>query len=581
MENNEIIITHLVNPHYFYFRWAKDECHDEELSIMEKKIESIATKTDVNSNVSDGNSATSTNTIVSTSSDPIIKVGDVVGVFVPYFHKYIRAAVREANVNGHYSVWAIDYGFPIVAKASNVFKLPRTFQGMHIKNKRIYKGGMENVMPAEMNYCVMAQSGVKEIVSNWAEKSIEVLKNVLKTSGKIKFEHVSQHTNPIDKKPHYFGRLMIQRPDNQMVNAVKCLLDMNCACLTEGIFAEEIKKIETIDSKKQKNYKVGDQFWDTQLTLTSTKLDNVGSEANPEPYEAESDEIKDNMTEYMSDNEYFDDSVSMMQPKLLGHSNGGKNQPQTKCETPVKDEAKPKQENKTSTKGGTNISNNSSQQTPTTVVRRNIEYRNTPPDRNKVRNDQRQYNQRTPPLFPQQHQQFPQQHQQFPQQHQQFPQQHQHRGPFHQPNSSQGNLFSRPPLQFNEPPYHTMPNQFNRQQGGRRRQVRNKNSGSRSDSGEFAASIGHRPLGRINENSPIASPNFGPGPMKDDRYRFRNSNGQQKTDKEVKNNSEPNVNNAEQKNQGKPRNDYVAGAPTKAMLPEPSKQVENGAIEKN
>lgn len=146
------------------------------------------------------------------------------GVFLPAIHKYMRAVVKEEKTNDHYCLWAIDYGFPIVAKASNVHRLPKFFQGMNTqKRKRILKGGMENVMPAELSYDI-AKGGVKEIIPNWCENATTVLTNVLKTSGKINFEHVSELINPIDKKPHYFGRLMIQRPDNEMVNAVKCLL---------------------------------------------------------------------------------------------------------------------------------------------------------------------------------------------------------------------------------------------------------------------------------------------------------------------------------------------------------------------
>lgn len=267
---------------------------------------------------------------------------------------------------------------------------------------------------------------------------------------------------------------------------------MNYGCLTEGKFADDIKTIETIDVKKHKNYQLGPQFLDMQLTIAPTsKLDNVeGNKVKHHDDGSDDDSFKDNMTEYLDENEYFDDSVSMLIKSVSTQLNvGAINQSQVKDDT----KAMTVDVNaNNSQKGSTHVSNNSSQQTPSTVIRRPNEHRNQSTGDRKTRNDQRQhqnnFNQRTPQL--QQHQQP-----QLQSQHLRLP--------------NQGHLFNRPPPLFNGPPYQFIPmqNEFIRQgnQGGRRRQVnRNRNHGMSQDGNDFAASFGMRPLERINENLPMA-----------------------------------------------------------------------------
>lgn len=150
-------------------------------------------------------------------------ISEVVAVFVPDWHKYIRAAIKKKHDDECYCVWAIDYGVPILSHISNIAKLPRKFTGMQLNNKRIHVGGIENCVPAQTKYDINTGGIIKEKLSNWSPDAVELTKKLVNQAIKLEFEHVENLAE--HKRPHFFGRLMMQRQDGEMVNVLKCLLE--------------------------------------------------------------------------------------------------------------------------------------------------------------------------------------------------------------------------------------------------------------------------------------------------------------------------------------------------------------------
>lgn len=233
---------------------------NEELKVLEDKIQNIAT-----TNASDGTTEVST-----------FKIGEVCGVFVPFCNKWIRASVKGKDSEAgemRYSVWAIDYGFPLVSRAVHTIKVPNSFQGMHLKNKTILIGGIENIVPAKVNYNVTMRNAVKEKLTKWTPEAIDLAQGILQRAIKLKFEQVHELK---ERKSHWFGRLMIQTPEKQMMNVVKCLIEMNFAALTDGDFAEEIKLTETLQQQSWLSAK--GEMLDAKLIISPLVIPRIEGE---------------------------------------------------------------------------------------------------------------------------------------------------------------------------------------------------------------------------------------------------------------------------------------------------------------
>lgn len=331
-EDNRIKLTTFVNPHLFYFKWLRNEgeyniyifrmcsflvlkkksnCdfllhseRDEEFDAFETKIEQTAK---------------------SYESKPLnLKVGNVVAVYLPDWNKTIRASVKKLYNEdiGKMSVWAIDYGYPLLVDPQNVRRLPNSFSGMHKDTPRILVGGIENCLPAEMVYDIETQTSTKVRTTKWSAKAIELAQDVLSRAIKVEFEHVEMMKPR--HKPHWFGRLMIQRQsDGQMFDLVKVLMDMKCAMLVSNNFKVELTTVETLEQQVYMSTK--NELLTTELIVQPFKsvvhencyLDDDEDDAvedDDENSEIPIDELPD------EDNEFFNDSVSMIQTK--GQSNG-------------------------------------------------------------------------------------------------------------------------------------------------------------------------------------------------------------------------------------------------------------------
>lgn len=343
--DNRIQITHFVNPHLFYFKWLRDDgksfnlnlhlifveiihiiplfCEKltvffsdfcalkgyyEELDVIEKKVEAIAkerTEEAAKSGV----------------PSPIkIRTSEVVAVWCGDWHKYIRATVKKKETDDLYCVFCIDYGLPMVVHISNIIKLPSAFMGMQLKHRRIHVGGIENCLPAEKRFDINMESSVKEKLPNWSPQAIELMQKILDQAVKLEFEHV--HNLVLKKRPHFFGRLMMQRPvDGQMVNVMKCLLDMQMAVLAEGEFASELLTIETLNQSLNVSMQKESLLTFRTCVGPVRTVSNAYNDgySNSEIYESDDENEplidEDGGDLPIEDNEFFDESVSMVRPQ--------------------------------------------------------------------------------------------------------------------------------------------------------------------------------------------------------------------------------------------------------------------------
>lgn len=433
------------------------------------------------------------------------------------------------NGEERFSVWAIDYGFPIVSRASNIMRLPNSFQGMNLSNKKILVGGIENIMPAEMRYDTVLGNSVKERLLHWSPAAIQLMQDILQRAFKLNFEQVYESPQ---KKGHFFGRLMIQRPDGQMVNVVKVLLDMNMGALIDGQFSEELKASETL---KQQHWVSADGIMlDSKVTVspvvvvTKNETGYTDKEFFNDNDGDDDESIDDEVTlPDEIDERFFDDSVSVFKPINLSRSNNetasqdGEDASLNGINVPTSNVLPPKNSS-TETKSKDNTEKQNNNTTP--KVPRN--------DNRKIRNDNRN-NRRYGGInrTDARHDQHTNNQQHNPNNHRSHQFQNQ-RAPLQNHRNPHSNHFNQSPHQFN-----SFPNQFNspmrynqgpagqvnhqpdRQNVGRvggyvpphlRSKFQNKHS--RNDllhipfgDPDFAASIGQPQLPRINEH--VAMPN--------------------------------------------------------------------------
>lgn len=290
--------------------------YNEDLDKMEKKVEAVAKQ-----RIADA--------LKDDSKERQIRMSEVVAVFVSDWHKYVRATVKRREGDDLYCVWALDYGVPMVVHASNIVKLPSAFTGMHLnkqREKRIHTGGMENCLPAEKRFNIANESSDKQKLLNWTPQAIDLVQKILNQAIKVEFEHV-EDLAPM-KRPHFFGRLMICRPsDGEMINVVKSLLEMNMAVLAEQEFKIALTSIESLNQPIM--FSAHNELLDVQMCVLPIKIVSKTDTgfSNEDMFESENeDELLSGENDAdlpIEDNEFFDDSASVIKPKLRNNSTVG------------------------------------------------------------------------------------------------------------------------------------------------------------------------------------------------------------------------------------------------------------------
>lgn len=197
---------------------------DEDLEEIERKIRNIVKSAKAASK--------------KTNAEDIV-VSRIVGFFVSDWNKWIRCVVKAKDTNGTFYLWAPDYGLPFTGKESQIIAIPLSFQGMTIKYK-VHLGGLIDCVPAEMAFDISTGNIETKISKSWSTTGSEKLGEILKMSLALEFKDI--HTHYPMKKPHFFGRLMIQLVNGSWYNATKGLLNLQCAVVSHDHWDDILKK---------------------------------------------------------------------------------------------------------------------------------------------------------------------------------------------------------------------------------------------------------------------------------------------------------------------------------------------------
>lgn len=245
------------------------------------------------------------------TTDNKIRAGDIVAAFVTDWHKWVRVSVKKKEKLDHYLVWVIDYGVPMMVKAAHLVKLPRKFSGMQLANSRVKTGGMKNCVPSRIKYDLFTASSCNEPLLTWTPHTIEMIQKILNNAIKLQFEE-TEVLKPLHS-PHFFGRLMVQREDGAVVNVLKCLLDMNCAKLTDSNFETELLSIDTLKQPKWTSIN-GDALNTKMLVLPVMTVKEDTGYTDQEFFDDEDEESIDELNESIDveDEAFFDESASQI-----------------------------------------------------------------------------------------------------------------------------------------------------------------------------------------------------------------------------------------------------------------------------
>lgn len=123
----DIKITHLINPHLFWYR-VHDTDGDRKIKIYENKLgKYVKNYRDIDLKWCPG-------------------AGDAVAVL--HESKWIRATVERALSSHLVIVWAMDYGHPLTVLKKSMMAMEN--HGWHVKDAvNIYKGGLADCRPAK------------------------------------------------------------------------------------------------------------------------------------------------------------------------------------------------------------------------------------------------------------------------------------------------------------------------------------------------------------------------------------------------------------------------------------------------
>lgn len=133
-----IKITHVINPHLFFFKVQNQI--DSEVHYIERELKKFVVK------YRDEKCAT--------NNDSEYFVGDFVALYVVSQNKWIRAEIDVVDEDkSEIIVWATDYGFPLITPLNLVILLNDELTNLcHATKPKIFKGGMSDILPATSRY---------------------------------------------------------------------------------------------------------------------------------------------------------------------------------------------------------------------------------------------------------------------------------------------------------------------------------------------------------------------------------------------------------------------------------------------
>ncbi|KAL9914792.1 putative ATP-dependent RNA helicase TDRD12 [Glossina fuscipes] len=214
-EKISIVITHFVNPHLFWYYEVGDHtelCEIEQQLQIHKDIRA--------------------------TENP--KSGEKVAINFAPWNKLVRAEILcETKWQNEFIAWALDYGIAFRTKNEHIRRLPL---GMADQVSRIRRGGVSNILPAEIEYDCMEGNVVMMTKDNWSQKACDVLEKLLMNASSLTFVKEFQ-----SKDNHNWGSLVVENHQGKIFNARESLISAKLA-LDEAInFKDSIRNLKSTE----------------------------------------------------------------------------------------------------------------------------------------------------------------------------------------------------------------------------------------------------------------------------------------------------------------------------------------------
>lgn len=227
VENEEIIITHFINPNSFYYRYV-DKAKDDELLLLDEVVGEA---------------------VESAKQEKRYVVGQMVIVEYLPQNKYLRGIID--GIKTDYIVWALDYGFPIKTPAKHIYRMNKHLQTLDVNY--VHFAGISNVIPAKeiFDYSKGKANVIGE--KSWNEISMSLMTKFLKEFRAIRF--VSNRKIQIGDRYQFLGDLELCESSKKSVSFKRYLLEKVFAIeIPEDQFEFTMKRIRTNAIVRWKNY---------------------------------------------------------------------------------------------------------------------------------------------------------------------------------------------------------------------------------------------------------------------------------------------------------------------------------------
>ena len=138
--SNQIQLTHVINPHLFWFKYLSDSDAVEKVVAIESAIEQYVVENGFD--------------VYADRSNGLYRRETIVGVFLGSKKKWIRAEAdvigEEPAADDEMIVWATDYGIPVKTTLDKVVLLNVGLKKKcHETPSNIVQAGLCNIMPAQ------------------------------------------------------------------------------------------------------------------------------------------------------------------------------------------------------------------------------------------------------------------------------------------------------------------------------------------------------------------------------------------------------------------------------------------------
>uniref|UniRef100_A0A8D8GEU7 (northern house mosquito) hypothetical protein n=1 Tax=Culex pipiens TaxID=7175 RepID=A0A8D8GEU7_CULPI len=239
-QDNQIRITHYINPHNFWFKQESAYLFNGEEQNFQEALNKFCDETYGRGNIGSA---------IYTPK----KVGETVAVYYFQLARWIRAHVDAIfpDLSGQVqcNLWALDEGVPVKTSVRYIKPLPERF-GLGGAPTTVMRGGLRGVLPAECSYDYLQGCNVTKIVSDWSPGVVRVFEGCIEEAVSISFSADHYEVTGIDM---YFGEMKITSHQNVTNNATDLLKKAGgkmVMLVEQQEFYDRLPNLRTLDMQR-------------------------------------------------------------------------------------------------------------------------------------------------------------------------------------------------------------------------------------------------------------------------------------------------------------------------------------------